>query len=250
MTCTLGDWLHERPFHLALSAGFFGFFSHAGLLAALEDAGLRPAGVTGASAGALSGGLWAAGLDADTLRDELASLRRAHFWDPGPGAGLLRGRLMRRKLESILPTARFDGTRVPFAASVFDLLSRSTRVVREGDLAAAICASSALPGLFQPVWIRGRPCIDGGVLDRPAHAGLPPSERALYHHLASHSPWRWYAPQVPPRPDTLAIVLRELPRSGPFRLDVGMVALDQARRRAKRLLDAPVPEGGDGVMMD
>ena len=55
------DWLSEEPFTLLSSAGFFGFFAHAGLLAALEQTGLSPRRVAGASAGALAGGLWAAG---------------------------------------------------------------------------------------------------------------------------------------------------------------------------------------------
>ena len=54
---THADWLREQPFTLALSAGFFGFFAHAGVLRALEEQELRPARVVGASAGALSGGL-------------------------------------------------------------------------------------------------------------------------------------------------------------------------------------------------
>jgi len=248
MAHTLGDWLQEEPFHLALSSGFFGFFSHAGLIAALEDAGLRPAGITGSSAGALTGGLWSAGLDAPVLREELARLRRSHFWDPFPGPGLLRGRLFQRKLESILPVDRFELTRVPFAVSVFDLLTRRTRVIRSGALAPAICASAAMPGLFQPIWIDGRPCIDGGVKDRPAHAPLPEGGRVLYHHLASHSPWRARAPEVPVRSQTISIVLRDLPRSGPFRLDQGMVALEQTKRRIQRLLHVKVPGRGEGLV--
>lgn len=248
MAHTLGDWLQDRPFHLALSSGFFGFFAHAGLIAALEEAGLRPAGVTGSSAGALTGGLWSAGMGASLLRQELAMLRRSHFWDPFPGLGLLRGRLFRQKLESILPVDRFELTRVPFAVSVFDLLTRRTRVIRTGALAPAICASSAMPGLFHPVWIEGHPCTDGGVMDRPAHAPLPEGTRVLYHHLASHSPWRARAPEVPIRAQTMSVVLRDLPRSGPFRLDRGMVALEQTRARFKHLLDARVPISDEGVL--
>ena len=40
MTVTLGDWLDAGPYTLALSAGFFGFFAHAGVLAALEELSL------------------------------------------------------------------------------------------------------------------------------------------------------------------------------------------------------------------
>ena len=51
MTRTRADWLEAEPFTLVLSAGFFGFYAHAGLLHALELAGLKPRRVVGASAG-------------------------------------------------------------------------------------------------------------------------------------------------------------------------------------------------------
>ena len=33
---TLREWLRERPFSLALSSGFFGFFAHTGLVTVLQ----------------------------------------------------------------------------------------------------------------------------------------------------------------------------------------------------------------------
>src|SRR5690606_33221631 len=53
MVLTHSDWLAREPFTLALSAGFFGFFAHTGVLLALEHAGLRPRRIVGVSAGAL-----------------------------------------------------------------------------------------------------------------------------------------------------------------------------------------------------
>ena len=70
---TLRDWLAESPFSLAMSSGFFGFFAHTGMLAALEEAGVLPAEVAGSSAGALVAGLWASGIDAPAL--EVAEYR-------------------------------------------------------------------------------------------------------------------------------------------------------------------------------
>ena len=81
---TLRDWLAESPFSLAMSSGFFGFFAHTGMLAALEEAGVLPAEVAGSSAGALVAGLWASGIDAPALEVELTRLRREDFWDPWP----------------------------------------------------------------------------------------------------------------------------------------------------------------------
>ncbi|MBA3819296.1 MAG: patatin, partial [Deltaproteobacteria bacterium] len=40
MTTTLGDWLGRAPFALAMSSGFFGFYAHTGMLAALTGRGL------------------------------------------------------------------------------------------------------------------------------------------------------------------------------------------------------------------
>jgi NTE family protein len=236
---TLRDWLAEEPFTLTLSAGFFGFFAHCGLLAALDEAGLRPTRLSGASAGALVAGAWAAGVEVAQLRDELCRLRREDFWDPAPGPGLLRGRLFRRRLEQLLPVRSFEECRRPLAVSVFDLLSRRTRVRDRGELAPAIHASCAVPFLFQPVLLDGRPCLDGGTVDRHGLAGVLPSARVLYHHLASRSPWRLpgsASQRVPERPGLQALILDGLPRVDPFRLQRGPLALEAALRAARRAL--------------
>jgi NTE family protein len=240
---TLRQWLQEQPFHLALSAGFFGFFAHCGVVSVLEEQGLVPASISGSSAGALTGGLWAAGLTAHQMRAALIELRKHHFWDPHPGFGLLRGSLFRSRVEQLLPVAGFQDTRIPFAASVFDLRLMRTIVVRSGALAPAICASCALPGMFHPVWIDGHPCVDGGVADRPAHAALPQETRVLYHHLLSKSPWRSRAPHVPARSDMISLVLPGLPRPGPFHLDRGPNALEAARSHMRALLTAKISSG-------
>ncbi len=236
---TLRQWLAEQPFSLGMSAGFFGFFAHTGLMTVLEDAGLHPRRVSGASAGALVGGLWAAGVDAVALRDELIRLRREDFWDPRPGFGLLAGRLFREKLEQLLPVPDFLQAKTPLAVSVFDVLSRSTRAIDSGALAPAIQASCTLPGLFQPTWHEGRPLLDGGILDRAGLTGMPDGERVLHHHLASRSPWRRKnspALDAPSRPGLTALVIRDLPRVGPFRLEQGIKAFDAARKAAESAL--------------
>ena len=85
---TLADFLRSAPFELVLSSGFFGFYAHAGVVAALEEQGLWPAAAGGSSAGAMIAGLWAAGLSAAQIREELFALNRVDFWDPDPLLGL------------------------------------------------------------------------------------------------------------------------------------------------------------------
>jgi NTE family protein len=241
---TLREWLAAEPYTLAMSSGFFGFFAHVGVLAVLEEEGLPPARVCGSSAGALVGGLWAAGLPAARIREELLALRREHFWDVRPGLGLLRGARLRERLEELAPAATFEGCRVPLAVSVFDVVARGTAVLRSGELAQAIQASCALPFLFQPVRIGGRLYLDGGVLDRPGLAGAGEGERVLYHHLTSRSPWRRPASpalRIPQRPGLMPVALDGIPRLGPFRLVRGAEAMGRAAAGMRNALDGPVP---------
>ncbi len=237
---TLRDWLSRGPFTLTMSSGFFGFFAHAGVMSALLEAGLPPQRLSGSSAGALVAGMWASGVPVDTVVAELISLSRSDFWDPRPGPGLLRGRAFRAVLHRLLVSERMEQCRVPVAISVFDVLSCRTRVLTSGDLASAIHASCAVPVMFHPVWREGRLLADGGIADRPGIAGVHRGERVLYHHIASRSPWRRKTSaslRVPARANLMALRFAELPRSGPFRLDRGRLALEQARDLTRLALD-------------
>ncbi|MCB9593928.1 MAG: patatin-like phospholipase family protein [Sandaracinaceae bacterium] len=240
---TLRDWLREEPFALGMSSGFFGFFAHCGVLGALEQEGLLPVRVAGSSAGALVTGAWASGVSTPDLANELLELRRADFWDPGFGAGLLRGRLFRERLEALLPVRDLSECRVPAAVSVYDLVRRRVRVLDEGPIAPALHASCAVPFMFHPVLHAGGVLVDGGVSDRPGLAGLADAPRVLFHHLESRSPWRRVdseALRVPRRGGLVTLVVEDLPRSGPFRLDAGRRALEVAHEATHAALDQEI----------
>ena len=225
-----------------MSSGFFSFFAHAGVLFALQEAGLRPAHLGGSSAGALVAALWASGRDASEIRGELLRLERADFWDPAIGLGLLRGRLFREKMERDLGCERFEECRAKLSVVVHDVIGRAPRVIESGAIAEAVHASCAVPFLFRPVRHQRRWWIDGGVSDRAARTSFQPGVRTLHHHIASRSPWRRPgspALEPPQRADLVALVLRDLPRVGPFKLGNGALALEQARAAAARSLHLP-----------
>lgn len=244
---TLRTWLSEGPYTLALSAGYFGFFAHAGLLSVLEEQGLAPSSATGASAGALIAGLWASGVNCAEIREELFRLERRDFWDPSPGFGLLAGDLFRKKLGEILHVDSFEKTRIPLKISVFDVFARKTEVICTGKLCGAIAASCSLPVLFHPASIDSRLYIDGGVLDRPALQGISHGTRVLHHHLASKSPWRKHVPVAPMRDNMVSIIVEHLPRVNPFQLGHGQFAYYQARNQMKYALDQMIPECGSTI---
>ena len=55
--------------------------------------------------------------------------------------------------------------KIPYAAVATDL-NRGTRVILDhGPIAKAVRASSAIPGVFQPVEYNGKLLVDGGVID-------------------------------------------------------------------------------------
>lgn len=242
----LGDWLAAEPFGLAMSSGFFGFYAHTGMLSRLVAAGHRATHVAGSSAGALVGGAWAAGVTPEALAQVLTALARDDFWDPRLGAGVLAGKKFDALLRGMLPVARLEDCAIKTRISVFDIARRATEVLERGDLADAIRASCCVPVMFHPVRIGGRAYWDGGILDRPGIAGVPAGERLLFHHLASRSPWRRRAPEVPRRANMVTLVIDGLPRSNPFDLAAGRRALELARELTARALEAPI--GSDGIV--
>jgi len=238
---TLRDWLRAGPFTLAMSSGFFGFYAHAGFLSVLEAEGLLPARVCGSSAGALVAGLWAAGLSTPRICDRFIALRREQFWDVGVGLGVLRGGRFRSLLEALLPVRDFNACRVPLAVSVFDVRSWGTAVLRSGAVAPALHASCAVPVMFQPVRIDGRLYLDGGILDRPGLAGASPTDRVLFHHLprSRGAEPRSRLPDLRVWPEIRPVVIGDLPRVSPLRLDRGREAIERAADGLRTALDGP-----------
>ncbi len=240
------DWLAAEPFTLVLGAGFFGFFAHAGLLAALARADLRPRRIVGVSAGALAGGLVAAGLGPEALVRLLPSIEKGDFWDPGlPLGGLLRGErfgdLLRRSLEP-LGVSRVEDCPTPLTVVAARPFTRRTVPIDRGPLETAVRASCAVPLLFRPVRHGGRWLVDGGISDREGLSALGPDERAFVHDLPSRAArTRWRRTPAPATETATRRVLRieTLPAVSPDRLALGPVATETARRATEAWLAAP-----------
>lgn len=251
MTLTRREWLAQGDFTLVLSAGFFGFFAHTGLLQALEQHALAPRRIVGVSAGALAGGLWASGLPAGSIAEALLSLRREEFWDPGlPLGGLLAGRKFFRKLQDVLaPTGveAFEDCPIPFTAVAFDLLQRKAQPLATGPLHSGIVASCTVPLMFRPIWRDGRLLVDGGVSDRAGRSAWDPQERALVHFFPSRRKVGPGRGESGVKGANLAwLVTPDLPAVHPYALGRGRVALERARCFAQHWLEEsmePHPPG-------
>ena len=174
--------LFRRPRETALcmNSSYFGFFAHAGFLKGLLELGIRPDHVSGASAGALVAGIFAAGhnpeemlagfLDGDfaaVFKEWEAPFRLAGALTNRPGyTGALSGRKALPRLTALLGNRRIEECLSPtLSLSVANLTRGRSQIVTRGPLAEYVLASCAMPGLLQCRRINGDLFMDGGVAD-------------------------------------------------------------------------------------
>ena len=152
---------------LALSGGAARGIAHVGVLRALEENNIPIDAIAGASAGALIGGSYAAGLSIPQLEDLAKRFRWRHTGRPSfSRLGLQSNQRMETFLRAILPVTRFEDLKIPFAALAMDLHRGSAVVLRdEGDVPFAIRASTCIPAFYVPVRDPdGRWLVDGGLV--------------------------------------------------------------------------------------
>jgi NTE family protein len=184
---------------LVLSGGGARGVAHVGVLEVLEEMHVPIDRIAGTSMGAIVGGLYAAGYSPAELdrlvrtldwqgfvrdrpdrrrvpyRHKLDDLTYLSQWEFGISrrgllqpTGLIAGHRLGAELQILALRAAgirdFDLLPIPFRAVAADAASGETVVLGAGDLAQALRASMAVPGLFEPVDIDGRRLVDGGVV--------------------------------------------------------------------------------------
>ncbi len=152
---------------IALGGGGARGIAHISALRVLESAHIPIDIVTGTSAGAIIGSLYATGTSLDEIE---ALIRRSglRHWltRDRTGMGLFSTDGIRRILESEIGKGRrIEDLPGRFAAISVDIDSHQEVVSDSGLVADAVCASAAFPGLFAPVKIGERYLIDGGALN-------------------------------------------------------------------------------------
>ena len=149
---------------IALGGGAARGFAHVGVIEVLEQAGIRPDVVVGTSAGSVVGALYASGMSARALREAALGLEEGILGDWTISVrGLLRGRALQDVVNRWVGGRPIERFALPFGAVMTDLYDGSLRVARTGDAGLAVRASSAVPGVFEPVRIGAREYVDGGL---------------------------------------------------------------------------------------
>lgn len=146
-----------------------------GMLAELIAAGVRPDMIVGVSAGAINGAFLAHNPNARTIERMAALWSRITTkevlglsWRSLLGLFGLRDHIanpqgLRSLLRRELPYQTFNETAIPLHLVCADLVTGDEVVISRGNVAQAIIASAAIPGVFPPVQIDGRYLVDGAV---------------------------------------------------------------------------------------
>lgn len=151
---------------LVLSGGGARGFAHLGVIQALNEAGIFPDVISGTSAGALIGVLYADGYTPNEILLLLNGGSRLDFMRPAmPREGLLQINAILKILKSSLRAKVFKELKIPLYVSATDLNNGKAVYFSEGDLFCPVIASASIPVLFQPVKINDISYVDGGVLD-------------------------------------------------------------------------------------
>jgi NTE family protein len=150
---------------LVLGGGAARGFAHVGVIKVLEAQGIIPDVVVGTSAGSVVGALYAGGYSGFELQKLALEMDDAAISDwTLLGRGLLKGELLANYINKALNNRPIEKLNKPFAAVATDLRDGAPIAFRSGNTGLAVRASSAVPGVFEPVKIGGHEYVDGGLV--------------------------------------------------------------------------------------
>ncbi|MDP2133880.1 MAG: patatin-like phospholipase family protein [Sulfuritalea sp.] len=150
---------------LALGGGAARGFAHIGVIKALEAQGIVPDIVVGTSAGAVVGALYSSGLSGFEIQKIALDMDDSQFGDWSlPDRGVFKGEALQNFVNRAVGNRPLEKLPRNFAVVATDLKSGEATLFRSGNTGMAVRASSAVPGVFQPVAINGRDYVDGGLV--------------------------------------------------------------------------------------
>lgn len=151
---------------LVLGSGGARGLAHIGIIEYLEEQGFAIRSIAGSSMGALVGGVYAAGelkayknwVLALEKTDVLRLLDLSFGW-----TGLFKGERIINALRELVGERNIEDLPISYTAVATDVEFEKEVWLTSGPLFDAIRASIAIPTVFTPHEINGRPLLDGGL---------------------------------------------------------------------------------------
>lgn len=158
--------MQQYEWGLVLSGGGIRGAAHAGVIRALEEHGIEPEVVAGASAGAIAGSLYAGGYSwSETLDlfDNPILFKWSLIGHRKPG--FIDSDRFYPVLKRYFPDDSFEALPKKLYIVSTDIQNGRSETFSSGELIRPILASAAYPMVFTPVRIKGALYADGGIMN-------------------------------------------------------------------------------------
>lgn len=158
----------QKKVGLALGSGSSRGWSHIGVIKALMDNDIPVDFVAGTSIGAYVGAIFASGHLEEFHHTvlEMDWKRVVSMLDLSMSlTGVLEGRKVMDLAEEMMTIRNFKDLKIPLRVVAADLKTGEEIIFSEGPVKDAVRASISIPGIFRPVEINKRVCVDGGLLN-------------------------------------------------------------------------------------
>jgi len=153
----------EKGLTIALGGGAAKGLAHIGVLKGVEEDGVEVTAIAGSSMGSIIGALSAQGLSARELEALVCSIDWVRLGRIMVTS--VSGRAFHDMLQETFGGTLIEDLEIAYAAVCGDLDTGEMAVLDSGDLAEAVCASSAIPGILPSIRVGNRRLVDGAVVE-------------------------------------------------------------------------------------
>ncbi len=149
---------------ISLSGGGAKGIAHVGVLQALEESGLKPDVVSGVSAGAIIGALYA---DGKTPKEICDFFQETNFFDfvkiVMPQKGFMSTERFYHLIDDFIDAKTFEELKLPLTINATELIEGRNVYFNSGSLVDKVVASASVPIFLMPAEIDGKVYVDGGI---------------------------------------------------------------------------------------
>ncbi|XOV95152.1 MAG: patatin-like phospholipase family protein [Bacteroidota bacterium] len=169
---------------LVLSGGGARGIAHLGVIQALEEEGVEFDVVSGTSAGALVGAFYCYGYSPLEIVEIIENTNFYGFIRPALNwQGLINIEKAGDEIKKHIKVDSFEALKKPLYITATNVNKGEPKVFSKGQLMKPLLASSSIPVLFNPVTIRNKQYVDGGITN---NLPIKPIKKICDRIVASH----------------------------------------------------------------
>jgi NTE family protein len=151
---------------LALGGGAVLGAAHVGVLKALEEMDIKISYIAGTSIGAFVAAFYAFNkktVDIQKIASELKWMDISEI--SFAGKGLLSNKKLGELIIKYIGEKNIEKSDIPLAIIATDITNGEKTVIKKGNVANAVMASTCIPGIFHPVKFDSKLLVDGGIVE-------------------------------------------------------------------------------------